>query len=198
MTDTSQYLCLKVGQAAKTGERSTGHITYRVLASADRQHLFFTLTGNEGGGWFSHEIVPVSRIEEILDSVPDKNQPLPAKTLRPAFVSKSVNNAGFLMALLRAESLFTPAPGDMQLHVLVDDWLPWKRRILEEDGVPYVPTPKAGATVPVVDPVPSKKERKAERSGKRKDSKKVTSTPHVDEESITGDDDLTDVEAEQD
>lgn len=173
MTDTTQYLCLKVGQAAKTGERSTGQITYRVLSDTDRQSLFLTLTGNDGGGWFSDEIVPLSRIEEVLDTLPDRSQSFPSKILRPAFVSKSVNNAGFLGALLRAERLLAAAPEDKQQHVLTDAWSDWKAAMLSLDGEPYDPKPKAGAGAAKPDAAVVQKEKSPEPRGKRKGTKKT-------------------------
>lgn len=184
MSETHQYFCLKVGQAAKTGERSTGHITYRVLTDADRQDLFLTLTGNEGGGWFSNEIVSLSRIEEVLDTVPDKSQPLPSKVLRPAFISKSVNNAGFLGALLRAEGLLLPAAGDTQLHVLSDDWSLWKSAMLEQEGVPYDPPVKGVAPLPSPEVTAPKKDKSAESRGKRKGNKKAAHVPQPDVDGI--------------
>src|SRR5471030_270987 len=168
MPDAPQYLSLKLGQAAKTGERSTGHISYRVLTCSDRHDLYVTLTGNDGGGWFSGEIVPLSNIEAIFSTLADRHQPFPSKALRPAFVSQSVNNAGFLAALLRAEGLLVPAIENVQQHVLTDDWEIWKSVMLSEPGVPYDPVVKGGASSvkPEIPVAPKKNE--PEPRGKRK------------------------------
>jgi hypothetical protein len=66
--------------------------------------------------------------------------------LRPAFVSKSVNNAGFLAALLRAVGLLVPAIENVQQHVLTDDWEIWKSVMLSDAGVPYDPEVKSVAS----------------------------------------------------
>src|SRR5471030_1101409 len=172
MNDTPQYLCLKQAQAAKTGERSTGRITYAVLCDADRQSLYLTLTGNEGGGWFSNEIVPLSRIEEVLDALPDRDQALSSKCLRPAFISQSVNNWGFMGAVLRAEQLLMPAPDAQHQHVLADDWDTWKSVMLSEPGVPYVPLSKSAKPSTKPEVAVAKEEGPPAPHGKRQGRKK--------------------------
>lgn len=173
MTDTTQYLCLKQAQAAKTGERSTGCISYSVLCDMERQSLYLVLTANESGGWFSNEIVPMSRIEEVLATLPDSHQPLPSKVLRPAFISQSVNNSGFLKAVLLAEKLLIPANDAAHQHVLTDDWDLWKGVMLSEPGVPYVPTVKGVADTPKPE-IPVAKNYKSPGSGaKRKGPQKA-------------------------
>lgn len=174
MTDTPQYLCLKQAQAAKTGERSTGRITYAVLCDADRQSLYLTLTGNESGGWFSNEIVPLTRIEEVLDALPDREQALSSKCLRPAFISQSVNNWGFLGAVLRAEQLLMPAPDAPHQHVLAeaDDWDTWKSVMLSEPGVPYVPLVKGAKPSAKPEIAVAKEEGPPAPHGKRQGRKK--------------------------
>jgi hypothetical protein len=108
----------------------------------ERQSLYLILTGNESGGWFSNEIVPLSRIEEVLDALPDRHQVLSSKCLRSAFISQSVNNWAFLGAVLRAGQLLMPAPYAPHQHVLADDSDTWKNVMLSEPGVPYVPLSK--------------------------------------------------------
>lgn len=172
MTDTPQYLCMKQAQAAKTGERSTGRITYAVLCDVDRQSLYLTLTGNEGGGWFSNEIVPLTRIEEVLNALPDRDQALSSKCLRPAFISQSVNNGGFMGAVLRAEQLLMPAPDAPHQHVVADDWDTWKSVMLSEPGVPYVPLSKGAKPSTKPEIAVAKDDESPTPSGKRHGRKK--------------------------
>lgn len=103
----TRYLSLKTGVAYKTGPRSDGQIHYRVLTDSEHQHLYFTITGNDGGGYYSKEIIPLSNIEHCLAGLPIGAE-ISAKVFANAFVGKSSNNSGFLAAILRAERLFPP------------------------------------------------------------------------------------------
>jgi hypothetical protein len=145
MTEESIYLSLKHAQAAKTGQHSIGQISYRVLADELHQNLFITIVGNEGGGWYSNEIVAFSKIEELLLKLDTKN-PLSTKAFAPAFNSKSVNNAGFLAAVLRAEGLLNAAAEASRLHLVTNEWELWKSMMLTETGEVYVPPLAKGIT----------------------------------------------------
>ena len=146
MTDEIQdqpmnHLSLKIAKARKTSQRATGEITYRVLCDDKREQLFIAIVGNDGGGYFSKEIVPFERVERCLAPHVD-GTPLPAKILRDAFVGKSVNNAGFLAAILRAEGLLSSVPDAAHQHQLAGNWADWKEAMLCADGEPYVPPAK--------------------------------------------------------
>ncbi len=141
MTETHpSYLSLKLAKAKKTGQRATGEITYRVLCDPQKKLLALTIVGNEGGGYSSREIIPFEGIELCLADFSD-GKPLPAKALRDAFVGKSVNNAGFLAAILRAEGLLEAAPDVAHQHRVAGSWAEWKSQQLQLDGEPYVPEP---------------------------------------------------------
>ena len=172
MTQKIEYLSLKLSQAPKAGLHAKGQVSYRVLSDVDRQQLFLTLVGNEGGGWFSTEIVPLVRVEAALAESPDDGKPLPSSALRHAFVSRSVNNAGFLAAVLRAEGLFEPSIEAPSRHVRGEDWDTWKQVMLSEPGDPYTPEAKKQAALPAkgvaLDNSPSDgKKRKKVPSGGR-------------------------------
>jgi hypothetical protein len=186
MSDTPQYLSLKVAQAAKTGQGSAGLITYRILTDPKHQTLYLTLVANQGGGWFSNEIVPLSHIEDVLASLPDRHQPLPSKLFRQAFASRSVNNAGFLAAVLRAEGLLAPAPEAAHQHVLTDGWDQWTEHLLSEPGEPYVPSPPKGATDTPKPGIANAKQEKAPKPpGKRKGRLKAGSNSQNEHDSET-------------
>ena len=143
------YLSLKRAKAAKAGPRSQGYIHYRVLTDAEHAHVFLTLTANDSSGCFSREIVPVARIEAVLQNV-DASQPIASKLFRPCFVSKSQNNAGFLAAVLRHEQLLQPVPDAPHQHAVVANWSAWKTALLAQvEGAepfePDVPKPRSGA-----------------------------------------------------
>lgn len=135
------YLSLKLAAARKTSQRATGEITYRVLCDEAREQLFITIVSNDAGGYFSKEIVPLDGVERCLAPYAD-GKPLPAKALRDAFIGKSVNNAGFLAAILRAEGLLSGVPDAVHQHQLAGDWGDWKETMLCADGEPYLPPSK--------------------------------------------------------
>lgn len=137
MTATTTHLSLKAASAPKAGQRAKGAITYRVLTDVDRNEVFFRIEGNQGSGWFSRELVAFSRVDQLLSDLRTSGQPLAAKSLRPAFMSRSVNNAGFLVAVLRAEGLLAPDPDSEFLQVVTGDWPAWKQAVLESSGEPY-------------------------------------------------------------
>lgn len=142
MTDPieSAYLAVKTTCAPKLG-RNGGGITYKVLTDPERQHLFLTIVANDGGGYFSREIVAFDAVETCL--LADPNQPLAAKVFASAFVGRSSNNPGFMAAMLRAEGLLAGVEGKPHLHQLAGDWAAWKLAILALPGEgAYVPPTK--------------------------------------------------------
>lgn len=136
------YLSLKLATARKTSQRATGEITYRVLCDEQRERIFLTIVSNDGGGYFSKEILPFDGVERCLATFVD-GKPLPAKALRDAFVGKSVNNAGFLAAILVAEGLLSGVPDMTHQYQLVGNWSDWKEAMVCADGTPYVPPTKS-------------------------------------------------------
>ena len=132
--DTQSFWLLKGGTAPKLGARAEGSINYNVLADDERQRLFIAVTGNKGGGYFSKEHVDISKIEACLDTTASAKKPFPSKTLKDAFVGRSSNNAGFLVAVLRHEGLLAAAPEAETQHVRSGDWPAWKKAILAEAG----------------------------------------------------------------
>jgi hypothetical protein len=144
MTAEKIYLSLKCSHTAKAGKHSKGQITYRILTDELHQNLFITIVGNEGGGWFSNEVVAIAKIEEVLSKLNTK-VPLPTKAFAPAFESKSANNAGFLVAVLRAEGLLNAPEEGSRLHLVTQEWELWQSVMLTEPGEVYEPPVKTPA-----------------------------------------------------
>lgn len=138
MTTITPAFIVKQATAAKTGPRSKGGIGYQVLCDANRTELMLIITGNEGGGYFSHEVVPFQKVIDSLKGI-KADQPFAAKTFKTAFKGKSANNSGFMAAILRAEGLIGAAPEAPTQHVQVGDWKAWRAALLAAEGVPYVP-----------------------------------------------------------
>ena len=103
------YRLLKSDIAAKLSARSTGGITYMLLADVgDEPELHIAVTANEGGGLWSKEAVALNTIETVLDAY--ASAPFPTKALRGAVVGRSSNNPPFCLAVLKDLGLVAPAP----------------------------------------------------------------------------------------
>lgn len=58
MTQAQQsHIFLRSGEAHKVGQRSTGTIRYDLISDSTRTSLFIRITGNDGGGYFSRELI---------------------------------------------------------------------------------------------------------------------------------------------
>ncbi|WP_348696478.1 hypothetical protein [Duganella fentianensis] len=159
---------LRSGTAKKVSKYGDGSISYQVLADADRTTIYITITGNNGGGYFSRERVPFDAIEACVKKC-EPERPFPSKTLQSAFVGRSANNAGFMVAVLRAEDLLCPAPGRETQHAVTSDWTAWKKSALAEPGtLIQIDAREAGATP--VDTVAVESEHKTTQKppGKKK------------------------------
>jgi hypothetical protein len=148
MNTARQYLRIKTLTAPKTSLYAQGGIIYAVLKDVDATDAFFCLLANDGGGYFSREVVPFSRVQGCLKGV-KTDQPIPAKTFKDAFVGRSVNNAGFLVAALRREGLLRPAPDASHQHVMGRNWEDWKKGVLKEAGEAFaLPDAKKAEVLP--------------------------------------------------
>lgn len=154
------FWLLKDGTAPKLGARAEGSINYNVLADNERKQLFIAITGNKGGGYFSREYVDISEIEACLDASTSA-KPFPSKTFKDAFVGRSSNNAGFLVAVLRHEGLLAAAPEAETQHIRSGDWTAWKKSTLAEAGKRIeIGIKDADQNSLEVKPVPDHKEHK--------------------------------------
>lgn len=140
MTSTSTFHLVRQGTAAKLGANSTGTISYAVLIDADRTEPFIALTGNDGGGYFSREAVPISALRRCATPA-SADAPLGANAFKPAFIGRSTNNGYFAVAALCAEGLLNrvqrQGPGRGQPLAdagFWDDWCTLVRAQAEAQG----------------------------------------------------------------
>lgn len=133
-SSSRSYLLLKTGVCKKLSSRAEGEIQYQILSDMARQNLFFQIMKNIGGGYVSNEMVSLQSIETCL-KCRKKDEPFPSKILGGAFVGRSANNAGFLSAILRAEWLFSVAPGTETQHLLIGDFVQFKKLMFAETGI---------------------------------------------------------------
>jgi hypothetical protein len=129
----AQFWLLEAGTAKKLGLRSTGSLSYQVLADRDRRNLFIALTQNDGGGYFSKERVNMVSIEACL-AAHKTGAPFPSKALKDAYQSRSSNNAGFLSATLRVLGLAAAAPNADTKHIVAGDWDAWRKKMIAVTG----------------------------------------------------------------
>lgn len=127
------YWLLKAGVAAKIGKQAHGGLSYQILGDVDRQSLHIAITANDGGGYFSRELVPFAKVQACLSQFAP-GQPFPSKSMQNAFRGRSSNNAPFLSAILRAVSFLARAPDNETLHVVAEDWEVWQKAMLAEAG----------------------------------------------------------------
>lgn len=128
------FWLLKAATAKKLGKQSEGGISYRILADADRKSLYLSITGNNGNGYFSREIVQFSKVEACINKC-EQEKPFPSKAFKNGvFTGRNSNDPSFLCAILRAEKLLAAAPDVETQHVISGDWSAWKTSLLSEPG----------------------------------------------------------------
>ena len=125
----TKYLSLKSSKTTKIGLRTEGYIHYRVLSDQD-QKLYFNITANDDGGYYSKEIIPFDSIEQIVKTI-KPNVAISSSLFIPAFVGRSNNNAAFLAAILRAEKLLAPMADAVKKHTVETGWERWRADMLK-------------------------------------------------------------------
>lgn len=137
------YRLLRTDIAAKLSVRSTGGITYVLLAdTGDEPELHIAVTANEGGGLWSKEAVSLTTLEAVIDA--HAAAPFPTKALRGAMVGRSSNNPPFCLAVLKDLGLVAPAPDKAHQHVKAGDWAAFRAEWLAKSGETVIyPQPKA-------------------------------------------------------
>jgi hypothetical protein len=123
-TTTEAITPLRQHTIPKLSKRASGTLTYRI-GVGDSSTVHVAVTANQGGGYFSPEWVPLPRIRECLAGYLDGEAVFPTKVLRGAYRNRSVNNGGFLAALLRHEQLLI-AGEQPHLHRCAPDWERWE------------------------------------------------------------------------
>ena len=162
------FMLLKTGIAKKLGKQGEGGIGYRILGDTARKSIFLSITENDGGGYFSREIVPFQKVEACITKR-EQEKPFPSKTFKEAFTERSSNNAGFLAAILRVEGLLALGPDSESQHILSGDWAAWKSASLSEAGTMIeIDAIKAAEKQVEANPVADHTERKKTLSLPRK------------------------------
>jgi hypothetical protein len=131
--DRGPLWLLKTATAPKLGKNSEGKIHYQILTAEARVEPAIQIVSNDGGGYYSKELVPFHKIEDCVNTLP-KGEAFPSKSLQAAYTGRSSNNAGFLAAILRSEGLLALAPDTEGRHIVAGDWGNWQSALLAEPG----------------------------------------------------------------
>lgn len=81
----------------------------------ESEHLFIRIVRTSGGGFFSKEWVAYDSIVPLLVN------PVTANSLRPIFVGKSVNTAGFLLAVVKHLGFVQLVPEALRGYQVIDN-----------------------------------------------------------------------------
>ena len=92
---------LKIASCPSLSGKST--LTYELGCTSDSE-IQIRIKANSGGGFFSQEWISLKSIEQVLEKTA-AGTPLTTHALLPLFAGKSVNTAGFLLAVLKAVGL---------------------------------------------------------------------------------------------
>lgn len=108
----------------KLSPRAIGAMTYQI-GVGESGTVYLAVTANEGGGYFSREWIAIPHLLAQVGTSLAAGEPFPTPALRTAYVNRSINNAGFLAAILRHIGLLQP--GDPpHWHVVGEDWTVWQ------------------------------------------------------------------------
>ena len=87
------------------------------VIGTDDNEVYIRIAANTGGGFHSGEWVAVKDIEAALTKTPDE---ITSLNLFKLFRGKSVNSAGFLLAVLKHEGVVQTVKGKKRKHTYID------------------------------------------------------------------------------
>lgn len=128
--ETSHLQLISTAQCPKLSPTAEGLLSYNIWQEKDSKVLYLALAANDGGGYFSHELIPVTHIMACLATLQASKQSFPAVRLRTAFEGKSANNASFLAAVLRHQQVLLPSVENTKQHTVAIDIANWPERLL--------------------------------------------------------------------
>ena len=110
---------LKIASCPSLSGKST--LTYELGCTSDSE-IQIRIKANSGGGFFSQEWISLKSIEDVLENTAE-GTPLTTHALLPLFAGKSVNTAGFLLAVLKEVGLVRPLENKQRCFETVDSAL---------------------------------------------------------------------------
>ena len=213
--DNPDVVIVKVATAPKLSPRGEGGITYQIGRIGES--VYVRIEKNEGGGSHSREFVPVSAISTAITPAMKRGATFKSDALKATFVGKSQCNSGFLVAVLRAENIFSADPEHKGLSKVTSDLDAWEKAmreaapVLKDDGQPETVKlypeikdtcfrPKQASTAPDAapdnEPVPNQRQVRTNKkvSTKLANTSEAENTPVDDSKSTepSGETDSTD------
>ncbi len=108
------------GKAKKLSPKTENHVFYEIAIHDEEKELYIRMTGNQGGGLHSKEMISLKDIIAVLDVQGDK--PFKSSVVKCVFSGQSANNAGFMAACCRGLGLIIQSEKSVFLHVLAPDY----------------------------------------------------------------------------
>ena len=140
-------------------------ITYCVGDSEGE--LMNRVQSNTGGGFFSVEWIPISKILRVLEDR-DVDKPITSVALNSLFRGKSVNTPAFLCAALKAEGLLSAIDGKRRCHELgdTDAFMAQAKALQSGKPAPKEKAPAKAEAIPAKSKAATAKMKTAQRSKK--------------------------------
>lgn len=115
-------------------------LTYKIGGDAEGQ-VYLRVEANSAGGYFKPEWVSLAAIQKATESATY----ISAFHLRPVFTGKSTNSPGFMLAVLKAESLVKLKDEKERVYVAIDakDFLAGIKTLMEAQTDTGAATPVA-------------------------------------------------------
>ncbi|MQC28857.1 hypothetical protein [Vibrio parahaemolyticus] len=111
---------VREGKAKKLSPKTENHVFYEIAIHDEENELYIRMTGNQGSGLHSKEMIPLKDIIAVLDVQGDKL--FKSSVLKCVFSGQSANNAGFMAACCRGLGLIIQSEKSVFLHVLAPDY----------------------------------------------------------------------------
>ncbi|HAS6429146.1 TPA: hypothetical protein GRR61_20140 [Vibrio parahaemolyticus] len=111
---------VREGKAKKLSPKTENHVFYEIALHDEENELYIRMTGNQGSGLHSKEMIPLKDITAVLDVQGDK--PFKSSVMKCVFSGQSANNAGFMAACCRGLGLIIQSDKSVFLHVLAPDY----------------------------------------------------------------------------
>ena len=108
---------LKIASCPSLSGKST--LTYE-LGCTTESEIQIRIKANLGGGFFSQEWISLISIEQVLEKKTAAGTPLTTTALLPIFSGRSVNTAGFIVAVLKEVGLVRPLENKQRCFETVD------------------------------------------------------------------------------
>ena len=111
INNDAEMKVIKIGECPSLSGRSS--LTYHIGCRSDlleksgaefNEAISFRIHANSGSGLFSNQWVPVSALKTVFNKEQSKDA-VTSSSLNSVFAGTSVNTAGFILAVLKAEGL---------------------------------------------------------------------------------------------